>query len=76
MLEGLLLEESWLGEAEMDFVSSQLVVAVSDCFNLVLHDLLVEWVQEYFLRFLSVNVNSHTTSSDVRWEALTIQTIN
>jgi len=69
LLEGLLLEESWLGEAEVDFVSSQLVVAVSDSFNLVLHDLLVEWVQVHFLRFLSVNVDSHTTSSDVRWEA-------
>ena len=52
-------------------MSGQLVVAVGDSFDLVLHDLLVEWVQAHFLRFLSVNVNSDTTSSDIRWEALT-----
>ena len=57
-------------------MSGQLVVAVGDSFDLVLHDLLVEWVQVHFLRFLSVDVDSHTASSDIRWEALTIQTIN
>ena len=65
-----------LREAKMDFVSSKLVVAVSDGGDLVLHDLFIKWIQENLLRFLSVDVDSHTTSSDIRWEALTIQTIN
>ena len=61
----------------MDFVSGKLVVAVSDGGNLVLHDLFIKWIQVNLLGFLSIDIDSHTTSSDVGWEALVIkQTIN
>lgn len=53
----------------MDFVSGKLVVAVSDGGNLVLHDLFIKWVQVNLLGFLSIDIDSHTTSSDVGWEA-------
>ena len=52
-------------------MGGQLVVAVSDGGELVLHDLLVKWVQENLLRFLSIDVDSDTSSRDVGWEALT-----
>ena len=51
-------------------MSGQLVVAVGDGGDLVLHDLLVEWVEEHLLVFLAVKVNSHSSSGDVGWEAL------
>ena len=69
-VKSLLLEEGWLGEAKGDLVSGQLVVAVSDGGDLVLHDLLVEWVKEDLLVLLSLDVNSDSSSSDVGWEAL------
>ena len=70
MLESLLLEEGWLGETETDSVGGELVVAVSDGGELVLHHLLVEWVKANLLGLLTVNVNSHTSTGDVGWEAL------
>jgi hypothetical protein len=70
LLEGLLLEEGWLGESESNLVGGQLVVAVGDSGELVLHELLVEWVEEDFLVLLSVNVDPDSSSRDVGWEAL------
>jgi hypothetical protein len=69
LLESLLLEESWLGEAESDLVSGQLVVAVSDGGDLALHDLLVKWVQEDLLVLLALKVDPDLPSSDMGWEA-------
>lgn len=51
-------------------MGGQLVVAVSDGSQSGLHGILVKWVQEHLLGLLTVDVNSHTSSSDVRWEAL------
>lgn len=65
LLEGLLLEQSWLGEAKSNLVSGQLVVAVGDGSELVLHDLLVKWVQEDLLVLLAIEVNSKASSGDV-----------
>ena len=48
----------------------QLVVAVGDGRHLGLHGILIEWVQEHLLGLLAIDVDSHTSSSDVRWEAL------
>ena len=62
LLEGLLLEESWLGEAEGDLVGRQLVVAVGDGGQLALHDLLVKRIEVHFLVLLSVDVNSDSSS--------------
>lgn len=70
MLEGLLLEEGWLGEAESDFVGGELVVAVGDGGNLALHGFLIEWVEVHLLVLLSVDVDSDSSSGDRRWEAL------
>ena len=61
----LLLVGSGLGEAQGDSVSGQLVVAVSDGGDLVLHDLLVERVKEDLLVLLSVDVHSDLLASDV-----------
>ena len=72
LLEGLLLVESGLGETKGDLVGGQLVVAVGDGGESGLHGLPVEWVKEHLLGLLAINVNSHTSASDVRWEALTI----
>ena len=78
LLEGLLLEQSWLGEAKSNLVRGQLVVAVGDGGDLILHDLLVKWVQEHLLVLLTIKVDSDSSSSDVGWEALLQdgQTIN
>ena len=77
LLEGLLLEQSWLGETKSDLVSGQLVVAVSDGGDLALHDLLVKWIQEDLLVLLTIKVDSHSSSGDVGWEALSVnQQIN
>lgn len=46
-------------------MSGQLVVAVSDGGDLVLHDLLVEWVKEDLLVLLAVEVNSDLLAGDV-----------
>ena len=70
LLESLLLEERWLGEAEGNSVGGKLVVAVSDGSELVIHDLLIEWVKVHLLGFLTIDINSHTSASDVGWEAL------
>ena len=70
MLEGLLLEERWLGETEVNSMGGELVVAVGNGSNFVIHDLLVEWVKANLLGLLTVDVDSHTSSSDVGWEAL------
>jgi len=46
-------------------VSGQLVVAVSDGGDLVLHHLLVEWVKEDLLVLLAVKVDSDLLAGDV-----------
>ena len=70
LLEGLLLVESGLGEAEGDLVGSELVVAVGDGGQSGLHGLSVKWVQEHLLGLLAIDIDSDTSASDVRWEAL------
>ena len=76
LLEGFLLEQTWLGEAEGDLVGRQLVVAMSDGGDLALHGLLIKWIEENFLMFLSVNVHSDSSSGDGWWETLITQTDN
>ena len=66
----LLLESVWLGETKSDLVGGELVIAVHDGIKLVLHSILVQWVEHDLLVFLSVKGNSDGFSSDVRWEAL------
>ena len=46
-------------------MSGQLVVAVGDGGDLVLHDLLVQWVKEDLLVLLAVEVDSDLLASDV-----------
>lgn len=69
-VKDLLLEDGWLGEAESDLVGGKLVVAVGDGGDLVLHEVLVEWVEEDLLVLSSVNADSDSSSGDVGWEAL------
>ena len=66
----LLLESVWLRETKSNLVSGQLMVAVHDGINLVLHSILVQWVEHNLLVFLSVKGNSGGFSGDMRREAL------
>ena len=65
--DDLLLEQGWLGVAEGDLVGGQLVVAVHDGIQLVVHNLLVEWVEEDLGVLLAIHGNSGGLTSDVRW---------
>ena len=69
-LEDLLLEGSWLGEAKGDLMSGQLVVAVDDGIELVLHLLNVQWVEKHDLLSLAIGLDSEGSFSDVGWENL------
>lgn len=51
-------------------MGSQLVVAVGDGGQSGLHGLSVKWVQEHLLGLLAIDIDSDTSASDVRWEAL------
>ena len=75
-VDDLLLEVSRLGESESDLVGGELVVAVSDGINPVLHDLLVERVEVDLLVSSSVNGHSLGSAGDVGGEALNARAIN
>lgn len=62
-----MLEQSWLGVSKSNFVGGELVVAVLDSVELVIHNLLVEWVEEDLSVLLAIHGNSGRFSSDVRW---------
>jgi hypothetical protein len=68
-LKDLLLEVVWLGETESDLMGGELVIAVHNGINLVLHGVFVEWLKLSLLVFLTVKGNSDGFTSDVRWEA-------
>merc|ERR1712139_530292 len=68
-VKDLLLEDGGLRETESDLVGSQLVVAVSDGGNLVLHEVFVQWVEVDLLVLLSVKSNADSSSGNVRREA-------
>jgi hypothetical protein len=69
-INDLLLEVGWLGEAEGDLVSGELMVAVGDGCNSALHNLSVKWIEEDLGVSSSVKGDSGGLSSDVGWEAL------
>ena len=64
-LDDLLLEDGGLGEAERDLVSGQLVVAVDDGIELVLHELNVEGVKQDDLLSVAVGLDAHGALADV-----------
>jgi len=64
------LEWGWLGETEGDLVSGELMVAVHNGIELVLHNFLVHWVEENLLVLLSINGDSDGSSGNLGWENL------
>lgn len=71
-----MLVKSWLGVSEGDLVGGELVIAVHDGVELVVHNLLVEWVKEDLGVLLAIHGNSGGFSSDVRWVDLNRNKIN
>lgn len=69
-LNNLLLEVSWLGEADGNLLGGELVIAVDNSVYLALHLGLVKWVQVDFLVLLTVEGDSGSSSSDAGWEDL------
>jgi len=67
-LNNLLLEVSWLGEADGNLLGGELVIAVDNSVYLALHLGLVKWVQVDFLVLLTVEGDSGSSSSDAGWE--------
>ena len=51
-------------------MGGELVIAVHDGVNLVVHDLLVEWVEENLGVLLALHGDSGGFSGDVGWEDL------
>lgn len=72
-VKDLLLEDAGLGEAKSDLVGGKLVVAVGDGGDLVLHEVLVEWVEEDLLVLSAVNGDLDSSSGNVGWEADVIE---
>lgn len=69
-LNNLLLEVSWLGEADGNLLGGELVIAVDNSVYLALHGGLVKWVQVDFLVLLTVKGDSGSSTSDAGWEDL------
>ena len=69
-LDDLLLEDGRLGEAERDLVGRQLVVAVDDGIELVLHEVDVERVKLDDLLAAAVGLDAHGAFGDVGREDL------
>lgn len=69
-LNNLLLEVSWLGEADGNLLGGELVIAVDNSVYLALHLNLVKWVQIDFLVLLTIEGDSGSSSSDAGWEDL------
>ena len=63
----LLLVKSWLGVTKGDLVGGELVIAVHNGIELVVHNLLVEWVKEDLGVLLTIHGDSGGFTSDVRW---------
>ena len=59
LFNDLLLENGRLGETKSNLVSGELVVAVSDGIEFLLHDLSVEWVKVDSLVSMAINADSH-----------------
>jgi len=72
-LNNLLLEVSWLGEADGNLLGGELVIAVDNSVDLALHLNLVKWVQEDFLVLLTVKGDSGSSSGDAGWEDNIVQ---
>jgi len=72
-LNNLLLEVSWLGEADGNLLGGELVIAVDNSVYLALHLGLVKWVQVDFLVLLTVDGDSGSSSSDAGWEDNIVQ---
>jgi len=53
------LENGRLGETESNLVSGELVVAMGDGIEFLLHDLSVEWVKVDSLVSVAINADSH-----------------
>jgi len=66
--EELLLEDGWLGETEGDSVGGELVVAIDDGVELVLHGLNIEGIKQDDLLLLTISLHSERSFSDVGWE--------
>ena len=71
-----MLVKSWLGVSKSNLVGGELVIAVHDGVELVVHNLLVEWVKEDLGVLLAIHGNSGGFSSDVRWVDLNRNKIN
>jgi len=59
LFNDLLLEHGWLGETESNLVGGELVIAVGDSIEFLLHDLSVEWVKVDSLMSVAINADSH-----------------
>ena len=65
-----MLVKSWLGVSKSNLVGGELVVAVHNGVKLVVHGVLVQWVEVDLGVLLTVHGNSGGFSSDVGWENL------
>jgi len=63
--DDLLLVQGWLGVSKSDLMGGKLMVAVHDSINLVVHDILVQWVEVDFGVLFAIHGNSGGFSSDV-----------
>lgn len=70
LVDDLLLEHGGLGETEGDLVGGQSLVGVGNNVELVLHDFLVEGVDEDLLLVSSLDGHSHSLAGDVGGEHL------
>ena len=70
MLDDLLLEDGRLGETERDLVGGELVVAIDDGVELLLHELVIERVEEDDLLSSAIGLNAHGSLLDVGGEQL------
>jgi hypothetical protein len=68
VLDDLLLEDGGLGEAERDLVGGESVVAVDDGIELLVHDLIIERVEEHDLLSSAIGLNAHGSLLDAGGE--------
>lgn len=65
-----MLVKSWLGVTKSDLMGGKLVIAVHNGIDLVVHDLLVEWVEENLGVLSALHGHSGGFTGDVGWEDL------
>jgi hypothetical protein len=68
--DDLLLVKSWLGVTKSDLMGGELVIAVHNGIELVVHDLLIKWVEENLGVLSALHGNSGGFTGDVGWENL------